>query len=412
MKDPAASQAPTPTRDESGNLLSGRVEIEEGARVEGSELHDVTVRRGAQVLGCSLRGDRSVHSGEVVVGRDSRLFACEIQTRESSLGKKFSFGPFESGAHPSRIGDRVRLSHSLVVNSSIGDGSRGSHASIRCSSIGPDNDLRSFSNLILSSTGTGCNLGSEISKTVLGDGFVSEHSSSYLSLVAPNHFPVLTSEGQPQELRLPNVTNIGAGTVFANYGGEPLPASRVEESPGSKKGTALVFSAFTCINTRVVNGYGQAGPGQSVSELYPRNDLTTLGFGSFVENKVTGRVPAFSYGGGSQSSGPSGHRIGWVLDRKPGIVLTLIRKMRKAAPPGSPNAQELIEGTIRLEIEILRTEEASGRTNYDPSQIRAGLDLLQNNLDGRWAVDGNGDWLHRWRADEDGAWKVAPSEPS
>ncbi len=390
--------------DEHGNLLIGDVFISPSSQVRGCVLKNVTIAEDARVHHSIIESDLDTNDGRVIIGPGANLFSCEIRTKSKSLKKSFRFGPYSAAATPTRIGASVKLSHSLVVNSEIGEGTSGTHAAIRCSKIGQKNDLRSFSNIILSATGSSCNLGSEISKTILGTGFVSEHSASYLSLVAPSRFPILSPQGREEELSLPNVTNIGAGTVFANFGGEPIEAPLLTDSPGSKKGTALVFSAFTCINSRVVNQYGTASEKDRLHELYWRNDLTLLGFASFIENKATGRVPAFAYAGGSDHAGPRGQRLGWVLEHKPGIVLSLMRKMKSQLGDQPGPMKDFVEGTIRLEIEILEAEKRKTSSQYSEDQLQAGLEILKDNLDGRWKMNDSGEWAHNWSTNEDGEW--------
>src|SRR2546423_13830038 len=170
-------------------------------------------------------------------------------------------------------------------SAAIEAGIHGCGACVESSHIGPHNNLRNSSNISCTMTAATCNLGSEVSKTLLvGQGFVSEHGNSYLSLLAPADYPILTAAGREEILtNLPNATNIGAGTVFANYGGEPLPAPALAQSPGSAKGTAVVYTAFVGINCRVINRYGQPEGQLSPFDLLRRRDLTILGFGSLVE---------------------------------------------------------------------------------------------------------------------------------
>ena len=197
---------------------------------------------------------------------------------------------------------------------------------------------------------------------------------------------------------LPNATNIGAGTVFANYGGEPLPAPSLAQSRGSAKGTAVVYTAFVCINCRVINRYGQPEGQPSPFDLLRCRDLTILGFGSFVENKLTGRVPAFAYAG---DLSPRSHKLGWVLAKKPGIVLNFIKKMHSLLGDQAGRLQELVQGTIRLECQILQEELDNKRpTFYSREQLQEGLAILHAHLrDGRWAMDEYGNWRHPWRFD-------------
>jgi hypothetical protein len=323
---------------------------------------------------------------------------CHVQSTGQSSG--FDFWGTAVEVRQTRLGDGVSFSNSRLLNTVVEAGSQGVGASIDHSHIGPGNALRSFANITHSRTAAACHIGSEVSKTlILGDGFVSEHYSSYLSLLAPSDYPILTAGGQEVILpALPNASNIGAGTVFANYGGEPLPAASLSASPGSLKGTAIVYGSFVCINCRVINRYGQPEDQPSPFDLLRRSDLTILGLGSFVENKLTGRIPAFAY---ANDLSPSSHRVGWVLEKKPGILLNTIKKMQALLGPDAGRLQELVQGTLRLECQLLQEElDELRHTFYSREQLQQGLKILHEQLhDGRWAMDDSGQWSHPWRFD-------------
>jgi hypothetical protein len=331
----------------------------------------------------------------VVIGDDVTLINCHVQ----STGKQstFAFCGWEVTQCQTRLGDGVAFSNSRLLNTVVEAGSSGFGASIEYSHIGPRNVLRSFANITHTLTAAACNLGSEISKTLIfGAGFTSEHYSSYLSLLAPAAYPILTADGREAILTdLPNASNIGAGTVFANYGGELLPAPSSADSPGSAKGTAVVYTAFVCINCRVINRYGQPEGQPSPFDLVRNRDLTILGLGSFVENKLTGRVPAFSYAG---DLSPRSHRLGWVLAKKPGILLNFIKKMQQVLGADADRIRELVPGTLRLECQLLQ-EELDGKrpTFYSREQLQEGLRIMHTQLqDGRWTMDEAGNWCHAW----------------
>jgi hypothetical protein len=367
------------------------------SEVQHSVLRHVEVGQRCQIFNSVIEGhpDYPVH-----IGDDVRLINCHLQS--TGLQSRFAFAGVSVNQQQTRIGDRVSLSHSRLLNTLIEGGSQGIGASIEYSHIGPDNALRSFVNMTHSRTAASCNLGSELSKTlILGDGFVSEHYSSYLSLLAPAVYPILTAAGREDVLSdLPNASNIGAGTVFANYGGEPLPASSLEASPGSAKGTAVVYGSFVCINCRVINRYGQPEGEPSPFDMLRRQDLTILGFASFVENKLTGRIPAFAYAG---DLSPRSHHLAWVLDKKPGIVLNTVKKMQSLLGPEAWRLRDLVTGTLRLEYKLLQEERDGSRpTFYTREQLQAGLRILHAHLcDDRWTMNEAGQWAHVWRFDDE-----------
>jgi len=371
------------------------VQVGAGTEVVHSVLRHTTVGRGCRIMNSVIEGHPE---WPVVIGDHVTLSNCHV--RSTGEQNAFAFGGWEVDQRHTCLGDGVAFSNSRLWNAAIAAGSNGFGASIESSHIGPHNNLRNSSNIVCAVTAASCNLGSEVSKTILlGEGFVSEHGSSYLSLLAPADYPILTADGREEILHnLPNVTNIGAGTVFANYGGEPLPAPSLAQSHGSAKGTAVVYTAFVCINCRVINRYGQPTGQPSPFDLLRHYDLTILGFGSFVENKLTGRIPAFAYAG---DLSPRSHKLGWVLAKKPGILLNFIKKMHSLLGDQAGRVQELIQGTIRLECQLLQ-EELDGKrpTFYSREQLQEGLAILHTHLrDGRWAMDEYGNWRHSWRFD-------------
>ncbi len=376
--------------------IDATVHVGAHADIQHSVLRHADIGDNCRILNSVIEGHPD---WPVIIGDAVTLINCHVQS--TGRAGAFSFCGAHIEQRQTRLDQGVALSNSRVVNSTIEAGSEGFGASITHSHIGRQNALRSFATLTLTHTAPHCNLGSEVSKTLItGPGFVSEHYNSYLSLFAPGDYPILTADGREAVLSgLPNASNIGSGTVFANYGGEPLPAASLDESPGSAKGTAVVYSSFICINCRVINRYGQPDGHPSPFDLLRRQDLTILGFGSFVENKLTGRIPAFAYAG---DLSPRSHRLGWVLEKKPGIILNTVKKMQTVLGDETHRIQDLVQGTLRLECQLLQ-EEFDGRrpTFYTREQLQEGLRIMQAQLhDGRWAMDEAGTWRHAWRFDE------------
>ena len=364
----------------------------EGTEVVNSHLEHVVAGRDCRLLNSVVTG---CEDNPVVLGDRVTLVNCHVQA--SGQRSAFEFGGWGVDQRSTRLEDDVWFSQSHVLDTLVEAGSRGIHAALDHCHVGPRNNLRTFSNMTRSRTAADCQLGSEVSKSLIfGSGFVSEHANTYLSLLAPADYPILAEDGREEVLAgLPNVTNVGSGTVFANYGGEPLPARSVEQSPGSAKGTAIVYTSFVGINSRVINRYGQPQGQPGPFDLLRRRDLTILGFGSFVENKVTGRIPAFAYAG---DLSPRTHRLGWVLAKKPGIILNVITKMRRLLGDQSWCLRDLVEGTLRLECQLLQDELAGTRPSfYSREQLQSGLATLQSHLqDRRWAMTDTGEWRHRW----------------
>ena len=384
---------------DSTNILSKGVQVDASSQVHQSWLEHVTVGPGCQIIGCQIRGSEE---NPIVIDADVTLISCQLVSTASK--KSFSFVDWGITAPDTHIGPKVTLEQCRVENASIGASSVGIRSSIRSSIVDVHNQIRPHTNLYLTHAGPYSHVGSEISKTILqGEGFVSEHTASYLSLVAPSDYPILTADGKEEILEgLPNLTNIGAGTVFANYSGKPLPAESLGQSSGSMKGTAIVYGAFTAVNSVIVNKYGQPSKDSSPFDLLRRKDLTVLGLGSFVEKKSTGRIPAFSYSG---SSSAQEMQLGWVIDKHPGILLNILKKTQKQLKKSNPNAlprlKDLVEGTLRLEVQLLQEELAKPTSFFTKAQLQQGIDLFQKHLDGRWSMDEEGNFLNNWHYSDD-----------
>lgn len=198
--------------------LDSTVHVGAGTDIQHSVLHHADIGDNCRILNSVIEGHAD---WPVVIGDGATLINCHVQ----STGKvgEFSFCGASVEQRQTHIGAGVSLSNARVLNSTIEAGCEGFGASINHCHIGPQNTLRSFANLSLTRTASECNLGSEVSKTLItGPGFVSEHYSSYLSLFAPGDYPILTANGREAVLSgLPNASNIGAGTVFAKEVIEP-----------------------------------------------------------------------------------------------------------------------------------------------------------------------------------------------
>ncbi|HAA54482.1 MAG TPA: hypothetical protein DCE42_06980, partial [Myxococcales bacterium] len=214
------------------------VSIATGSHVEQCVLEHVQIGPHCKLIQCVIRGTAD---SPVIIDAHCELIQCQIE--DTGKRKSFQMNHWKVNGTSVFIGAYTKLHQTRVENASVGAHTTATRATILHSEIGPHNTLRSHGNFTLVKSAEGCNLGSEISKTILnGQGFVSEHTASYLSLIAPSTYPIVNAQGKEQLLEgLPNLTNIGAGTVFANYSGKPRGANTLAESPGSQKGTALVF---------------------------------------------------------------------------------------------------------------------------------------------------------------------------
>ncbi|TNE48850.1 MAG: hypothetical protein EP343_13255 [Deltaproteobacteria bacterium] len=380
---------------EHGNDMGDGVHIAEGSWVRNSQLAYVEVGPGCSISHCQIVG---LPGRPVRIESNVTLWDCVI--RNTSKEKSFSFGPWRVASSASVVGEGSSFSQSHIEDSTIGKHVTGIRCVVRASEIGDKSEVRPHGNLILTKAAPHCNLGSEISKSILeGQGFVSEHTGSYLSLVAPSRYPLVNEEGEEVlSPALPNLTNIGAGTVFANYSGKPKPAASLSESSGSLKGTSLGWGAFTGVNSVIVNRYEQPQADESIFSILRNRDVTSLGFGCLVEKKVTGRIPAFSY---ASSTSARSIQIGWVLEHQPGIVHNILLKMRKRLGAQASDLQGLVEGTLRLEIRLLEEQLEHPSSFFTKEQLIQGIERYRQHLDGRWRLNESGELTHPWRFDHE-----------
>jgi hypothetical protein len=85
-----------------------------------------------------------------------------------------------------------------------------------------------------------------------------------------------------------------------------------------------------------------------------------------------------------------------------GIVLNSMKKMHTVLGEQAGRLQHLVEGTLRLESQLLQEELAGTRpTLYSREQLQEGLTIFHTHLhDGRWAMDEQGNWQHPWLFDD------------
>ncbi len=362
-----------------------------------SYLDNVEIGSNCEIVNSVIKGHNN-KEGKILIGDRVKIYNSVILSTKDL--KEFSFMGEKISVKNTKICNDVTLELCKVLNCIIGEATKAVSSYLEFSVIGKKNNLRRFSNITLSYISDGNIIGSELSKTIIqGDGFVSEHYSSYLSLFAPKYYPIIDEYGNYKELGpLPNATNIGAGTVFANYSGR---VTQFRPEPLFEKGTAIVFSSFTCINSKIVNRYGKVNEKCKLIELFERRDLTTCGFCSFIENKVTGRIPAFSYAG---NLSPKKTIIGWVLEKKPGIVHTTLLNMINTSNIEVSLLSELVEGTIRFEMVLLNQELKNlNKSLFTKEQLLKGLHILEKNLDGRWKFKNKDEWFNSWNF-KDGKW--------
>ena len=158
----------------------------------------------------------------------------------------------------------------------------------------------------------------------------------------------------------------------------------------------MVSTTFVCVDCRVINGYGQPDDQPSPFDLLPRSDLT-IGVSRASWKTTTGRIPAFAYAG---DLSPRSHELGWVCAKKPGSILVLVKECRVCSGTGPARFQELVQGTIRLNIHPAGRLDGKRSTLYRCGQLQEGLAIFRTHLgDGRRTMDDSGGSRYPWRFD-------------
>jgi len=151
------------------------------------------VGRGCHIVNSVIEGRPE---WPVIIGDHVTLINCHVR----STGEKnaFAFCGWEVDQRHTCLGDGVAFSNARLWNADIEAGSHGfgplwSRAiSVRITTCGLVQHQ-------LYDDGSNVQSGSEVSKTLLmGEGFVSEHGNSYLSLLAPEDYPILTAAGREE----------------------------------------------------------------------------------------------------------------------------------------------------------------------------------------------------------------------
>lgn len=257
------------------------------------------------------------------------------------------------------------LNARIVRNSAIGENAVVlGPGLIEHSIVGKGAEVRVNANITRSYLGPGVKVGSEMSKSFVTRGFISEHQATYLSLITTNEIPIISREGQLVLVDSPNPTNIGAGTAFANFSGATAATGQ------SEKGTAIFLGpVFTGVNSSTINLYQH--PDIPIEALPDELGVTVVYAGALIKgHSVKGTVLPFSYADGPS---PKSHKIGWILERDPGLIQTFLRKGLKP---------EIIDGSIRLGLKMIqdervRMQQPGARQRWTPEQLDAGERIYQ-----------------------------------
>ncbi|MCD6459082.1 hypothetical protein J7L67_00250 [bacterium] len=383
-------------------LITGQVNIGDGSVLAGATVKYTNIGNRTTIEKSLLQG-LSVDN-PVVIGNDVTIVDHAVITNVpatknfSFLGKtdiRADFIPtdlyvmrkYKVNVTASSVGDGSVVRDARIINTAIGSKTVvDSGVSIEHSEIGDRNHIMSGANITISHIGNDSVIGSEVSKSYFGDGLVSRDATSYLSTITPNEFIIADEQGNLSILSLPNPTIIGAKTVFANYGGKPLP-----DLSGSLKGTSVTYASF--VEGNVVNLYEH--PDIPVTGLVNEQNVTVIyPFSKLPNGEVWGTVLPFTE---ASTLSPSKHKIGAVLENDPRMIVDMVKKMYDLLPDGQKDkAKQVVEGSLWLGVKLINDQIAVLKKKLDKrpddkraiariAQLEAGLALYKKHLDGRWA---------------------------
>ncbi len=356
-------------------IIGDQVEIEEEAIIGPEVILEgkTVIRKGAQIFGS--------HLIDTVVGEETFIWGSRI--KQAAIGKKENLVRMwidSTDRNVSQLGDEVRLRMGRVENSFIGDRTEGSLFLSRFSNIGRDHLLEPYATVFRShfdDSVAGVNRGiGALHVNVIASGLYTNHhlASRALNLIArPITFKV---KGETKTVA--NAPNWGGGSTV------------ILDRPDST-GRIILETTFIGTNT--------------VFEVEDGKE-THLGFGSIVAQRVKAgeRLIHFTRKVGP---GPENDIIGDVLLR-PEVVLRHILSKTKSATKNPLDVDLLMEAKIQEALEQAQEELAmvrAGHTHHPElghklhteAQLQKGIELFEENLDGRWRMENhrfvNGFWL-------------------
>ncbi len=382
-------------------VISGVVTIGERAQLDTARISFAVLQNGVRVENSTLEGVSAalpVVLGNDVVVSGRSLLTNLLKAKEWSFLEagdiRDDFTPvddfvlrrYKVESHQTVIGDGTVIHDARIKNTKIGSNSVvGPGVAIEHSDIGNDVQVLKGANITVSKILDNAVIASEVSKSFLGVGFVTEGTRTYLSTIAPNEFILADEQGNLRVAQLPNPTVIGNGTVFANYGGKPLP-----DLSGSQKGTSVIYASS--IRDNVVNLYDH--PDVALVDLVNQPNVTVIYPFSKTNNEVWGTVLPFTI---ASSLSPLAHQIGAVLDSDPAMIVDMVRRMHDILPDDRKDmAKQVVEGSLWLGVKLVnqQLDDVNKRLEKRPedkkllqrkAQLEQGLAVYLKHLDGRWA---------------------------
>ena len=277
-----------------GTAVNGLVTIGENAQLDAAKITYATLENSVTVNNSTIEGFAAM---PVIIGNNVTVSGQSLLTNLTKVkkwsflesadirddfvpGNDFVLRRYKVESAQTVVGDGSVIHDARLKNTHIGANTIvGPGVAIEHSDIGNGVQILKGANITVSKIMDQAVIGSEISKSFLGIGFTTEGNRTYVSTIAPNEFILADEQGDLRVVQLPNPTVISNGTVFANYGGKPLP-----DLSGSQKGTSVIYAASIADN--VVNLYDH--PDVVLTDLVNQPNVTVVYPFSITTNEIWG----------------------------------------------------------------------------------------------------------------------------
>ncbi|MCB1194848.1 hypothetical protein KDK77_01565 [bacterium] len=352
--------------------------IEQGSRIDNVQIGSNSRVSDSRVFGVK---DNPVVIGSNTVISERSLITSSQKTKTWSFLEKNDlregFIPqdeniplrrYQIAVKQTRIGDGTTIANARLNNTEIGNNVEVQPGvAVEFSHIGNGTQLRSNTNITISWIGERAVIGSEVSKSWLGNGFSTLDQNSYISLIAPNEMLVLNENFELEIIDFANPTHIGNFVVFANYGGKPLP-----DLSGSLKGTAFVFSSKIG-EANIVNLYDH--PDVHLPDLTNEKGVTVIYQFSLVPSgEVWGTVFPFTE---ASTLSPASHKIGSVVKNNPRLITSMLTQMGRSLNADQRSTLlNAVAGSLRLGIKMVAAEVSTTFPRVPSSLFQGQQELL------------------------------------
>lgn len=277
------------------------------------------------------------------------------------------------------------IEEAVIKNTEVKGGTHiASFAHIEHSSLGYSCDMEAHTKVEISALENKVRCGAEVSKSIIGDGCVLPHRSTYVSAIAPNQIPMIDKNGRPYLFNLgASALNLPAGFVCSNNLGY------IAADGKTAKGTAVFLGpTFPASKSGVANLIAYEGnPDIDLKNIDREKSLTIVYPFCFLEGDTLGLVFPFTRAGVREEQAPHGksvktpdktargHDIGWVLDNYPGMILDRLDRLQKVANPKEFN--EFVQALLLDGIKRIERELRNPKSHYNRYNLIKGLEIYK-----------------------------------